>query len=174
MTSILDAGMAAMRAVRAVASVLTIVFFAYMALAVLAQVLGRYFFNFSIGWAAETATFAQIWMIFLGAGLAMRERLHVGVDILYAALPRLLQRILVLLIFAAGLWFLWVTVAGSFRLISIGFRQTSSVLQMPMWIPYLALPVGLSYFALEFALLYVEKAVAAEDRPKFDSKGDAQ
>jgi len=42
---------------------LVVAFFGYMGLAVLIQVVSRYVFNYSIDWAAETATIAQIWMI---------------------------------------------------------------------------------------------------------------
>lgn len=159
-----------LKSLRWFVAILIVLFFAYMTVAVLAQVFGRYLFNYSIGWAAETATFAQIWMIFLGAGLAMQQRLHVGVDILYAVLPRMLQRLVAAAILCAGLWFLWVAANGSLRLIQIGFMQTSPVLKMPMWAPYLALPVGLGYFALEFAIAYIGKIVASEDLPNFDDE----
>jgi hypothetical protein len=59
--------------------------------AVLVQVVGRYF-AFSIDWAAESATLAQVWMVLLAAGLAMRDELHVRVDALLNALPPRLVR----------------------------------------------------------------------------------
>ncbi|WP_020682188.1 TRAP transporter small permease [Marinobacterium rhizophilum] len=140
---------------RSVVAVLIVIFFSYMVLAVLAQVLGRYVFSYSIAGAVETATFSQIWMIFLAAGLAMRRKLHVGIDVLYMHLPRLLQRVIAIAILAVGLWFLWTAIMGSFQLIRIGMVQTSPALSIPMWLPYLSLPVGLSYFALEFFVSYL-------------------
>ena len=62
-----------LRGIRWLVAGLVILFFSYMTLAVLVQVGGRYLFDYAIDWTAETATFAQIWMIFLAAGLAMRE-----------------------------------------------------------------------------------------------------
>ena len=59
-------------ALRAVVAAAVIVFYAYMAVVVLIQVLGRYVFNYSIDWATETATFAQIWMVLLAALLTMQ------------------------------------------------------------------------------------------------------
>jgi C4-dicarboxylate transporter DctQ subunit len=47
-------------ALRKLVAGLVIVFFSYMAIAVLVQIAGRYVFNYSIDWTAETATFAQI------------------------------------------------------------------------------------------------------------------
>ncbi len=144
-------------ALRAVVTWAVILFYGYMAVAVLIQVLGRYVFNYSIGWAAETATFAQIWMVLLGAGIAMRRNLHVGVDVLAQRLPVPVLRLLTLLIGAICLWFLWRAVVGSFGLIRIGQIQTSPALGIPMWLPYLSLPIGLAYFALELVLALVRR-----------------
>jgi TRAP-type C4-dicarboxylate transport system permease small subunit len=136
---------------------LVIGFFAYMGVAVLVQVIGRYIFNYSIDWAAESATFAQVWMIMLAAGLAMQKNLHVSVDALANILPVAVLRILTIVVAVPCLWFLWQAIVGSLTLIDIGRIQTSPVLQIPMWIPYLSLPIGLSYFGMELILSLVEK-----------------
>ena len=142
---------------RSLVTWLVIGFFGYMAIAVLIQVIGRYVFNYSIDWAAETATFAQIWMILLAAGLAMRRNLHVSVDVLTNILPAPLLRFLILVVAVPCLWFLWQAIVGSLALIDIGQIQTSPVLQVPMWIPYLSLPIGLTYFGLELVLSLIAK-----------------
>lgn len=139
-------------ALRKLVTGLVILFFSYMAIAVLVQIAGRYVFNYSIDWTAETATFAQIWMILLAAGLAMRDKLHVSVDALTHVLSLPAQRFLTVVVALPCIWFLWQAVAGSFALIEIGRIQSSPVLQIPMWIPYLSLPVGLIYFGVEFLL----------------------
>lgn len=143
--------------IRLLVTWLVIGFFGYMAIAVLAQVIGRYVFNYSIAWAVESATFAQIWMILLAAGLAMRRHLHVSVDVLTNILPVEILRFLTLVVAVPCLWFLWLAIVGSMALIDIGRIQTSSVLQMPMWIPYLSLPLGLAYFGLELVLFLIAK-----------------
>lgn len=131
---------------------LVVAFFVYMGIAVLVQVFGRYIFNYSISGAAESATFAQVWMIFLASGLAMKDRLHVSVDVLQDLLPAPMLRFLTIVIAIPCIWFLWQAIVGSLALIDIGTIQSSPVLQLPMWIPYLSLPVGLSYLGLEFIL----------------------
>jgi TRAP-type C4-dicarboxylate transport system permease small subunit len=143
--------------IRLIVTWLVIGFFSYMAIAVLVQVVGRYVFNFSIDWAAESATFAQVWMILLAAGLAMRRNLHVSVDALVSFLPESVLRFLTLAVAIPCLWFLWHAIAGSMALIDIGRIQTSPVLQIPMWIPYLSLPLGLAYFGLELILTLIAK-----------------
>lgn len=139
---------------RRVVSALVIVFFAYMLLAVLVQVVGRYF-DVSIDWAAETATLAQVWMVLLAAGIAMRENLHVRVDVLVNRLPEAVVRVLTLCVTVVCLWFLSLTIMGSLALVEVGRIAVSPVLRLPMWIAYLCLPLGLLYFAMELILALV-------------------
>ena len=143
---------------RLTVAVIVVACFAYMTLAVLAQVFGRYVFNYSISWTEETARYAQIWVVLMGAGIAMRRGLHVAVDALAAMLPLRWARVLSLLIAAGALWFLGVVVYGSLPLIELGWLfETSPVLQLPMWIIYLSLPLGAVYFALELVARVVER-----------------
>ena len=142
---------------RRIVNFLVIAFFSYMSVVVLAQIAGRYVFNYSIDWTAETATFAQIWMVLLAAGLAMQQNLHVNVDALTDVVPEAVRRILIIVVALACSGFLLLAIAGSLTLIDIGRMQTSPVLQIPMWIPYLSLPTGLLYFGLELLLALAAK-----------------
>ncbi len=144
--------------VRLAVAVLVVACFAYMTLAVLAQVFGRYVFNYSISWTEETARYAQIWVVLMGAGIAMRRGLHVAVDALAAMLPLRWGRALSLVIAAGALWFLGVVIYGSLPLIELGWLfETSPVLQLPMWIIYLSLPLGAGYLAVELVARVVER-----------------
>jgi TRAP-type transport system small permease protein len=139
-------------AFRFVVTWFVILAFAYMTIAVWVQVGGRYLFGYSIAAASETATWAQIWMVLLGAGIAMRRNMHVAVDALAAMLPLWPARLIRLVITAACVWFLAVVFIGSLPLLRIGQIQTSPILGVPMWIVYLGLPIGSAYFALEVVL----------------------
>ena len=157
MSRTLKAATAVVAGLRRLVAGLVVVFFSYMIAAVLVQIAGRYLFDFAIDWTAETATFAQIWMVLLAGGLAMRDNLHVSVDALTSQLPVTALRGLIVVVTLPCLWFLSQAIAGSFALIDIGRIQSSPVLRLPMWIPYLSLPVGLGYFGLEFILAMVAR-----------------
>lgn len=158
------------RGIRIVVSFVVVVCFAYMTLAVLAQVFGRYVFNYSISWTEETARFAQIWVVFFGAGITMRFGWHVAVDVLAAMLPLGFARALSLAVAALCIGFLGVVVYGSLSLLELGWMlETSPVLQLPMWIIYLCIPAGACYFALEIVLSVVDRW----QRP-FGGRSDAQ
>ena len=139
-------------ALRKIVDIVAIILLCAMIGLILFQILGRYVFNYSISWSEETAIFSQVWLVMLGAGIAMRNRNHVGVDVLIARCPIWVQRIAKATSFLLGAWLMIVIITGSFSLIAIGMIVKSAALQIPLAIPYIALPVGMSYFLLEFAI----------------------
>jgi TRAP-type C4-dicarboxylate transport system permease small subunit len=143
--------------IRKVINYLVIIFFVYMVLAVFYQVLGRYIFNYKLGAAAETATMAQIWMILLASGIAMRKNMHVGVDILLRKLNVKAQKIIVTVSTIVITIFLIMVLKGSVQLIIVGAQSTSPAISIPMWIPYLSIPIGIVYIMLELLILTFNK-----------------
>ena len=146
-----------MNIVRKITNYLVIIFFVYMVLAVFYQVLGRYIFSYKLGAAAETATFAQIWMILLASGIAMRKNMHVGVDILLRKLNIKFQKIIITISSLITIVFLSMVLKGSVQLIIVGAQSTSPALSVPMWIPYLSIPLGITYIMLELIILTLSK-----------------
>ncbi len=143
--------------IRKIVRYLVIIFFIYMVLAVFYQVLGRYIFNYKLGAAAETATFAQIWMILLASGIAMKKNMHVGVDILLRKLNVKTQKIVVATSTIVIMTFLIMVLKGSVQLIMVGLQSTSPAISIPMWIPYLSVPIGIIYIMLELLILNFTK-----------------
>jgi TRAP-type C4-dicarboxylate transport system permease small subunit len=143
--------------IRKIVRFFVIIFFIYMVLAVFYQVLGRYIFSYKLGAAAETATFAQIWMILLASGIAMRKNMHVGVDILLRKLNIKFQKIVVAASTFVIMIFLTMVLKGSVQLIMVGAQSTSPAISVPMWIPYLSVPIGITYIILELMILTFNK-----------------
>lgn len=120
------------------------------------QVLGRYVLPFPIADAVEVSSFAQVWLVCLGAGLAVRHRALFTVDLFGGRLsPRLsaARRVAVALL---GLVFIAALFKGSLRLIAFGQFQTAPTLGIEMWIIYMALPIGLAYFLFELVVAVFE------------------
>ena len=143
--------------IRKVINYLIIMLFIYMVLAVFYQVLGRYVFSYKLGAAAETATMAQIWMIILASGIAMKKNMHVGVDILLRKLNVKAQKIVVTASTIIIMTFLIMVLKGSVQLIIVGAQSTSPAISIPMWIPYLSVPIGIVYIMLELIILTFNK-----------------
>jgi TRAP-type C4-dicarboxylate transport system permease small subunit len=60
---------------------------AFMVAVVSAQVLLRYAFNSSIGWADEISRLMFVWSIFLAIPLGIKLGVHIGIEMLTARLP---------------------------------------------------------------------------------------
>lgn len=65
-----------------------------MVAVVSAQVLLRYAFNSSIGWADEVSRLMFVWSIFLAVPLGVRLGAHIGVEVLTARLPAAAREVL--------------------------------------------------------------------------------
>ncbi|HBM58882.1 MAG TPA: TRAP transporter small permease [Citreicella sp.] len=160
-------------ALRRVVSGVVILLFSVMMTAVLVQVAGRYVFNYSIAQAAEIATFSQIWLVLLGAGVAVARGQHVAIDMLPAKLPLPMARVALVAIALVTVTFLAVLAWGSQPLLRMGEFQTSPALRIPMkWI-YLCLPMGAAYMALELLLSVLQRWDDPFPPPQVDDAEEA-
>jgi TRAP-type C4-dicarboxylate transport system permease small subunit len=119
-----------------------IIVFMMMFFVVLLNVICRYVFNNSLPWAMEFSRYSFIWIIFLGSALAMRNGSHIGLQFFENILPEKFMPYYQLFINLLNILFLLVFTAVGFFMAFQGISTYSAVIQMPMLIPYLALPVG--------------------------------
>jgi len=158
---------------RAAVSAVVVVLFAIMLVAVLVQVAGRYFLNFSISQAAEIATFCQIWLVLLGAGVTLARGQHVAIDILPSKLSLAGGRVALVLIALVSGAFLVVLAYGSLPLLKMGQFQTSPSLRIPMKYMYACLPVGALYMIIELVLSVVQRWDDPFPPPKPETEEEA-
>lgn len=142
---------------RAMTTGFAIICFSFMVIAVAVQVLGRYVLPIKLGNAVETAAFAQVWLACIGAGLALRHGAVFAVDALPATLPLWAARLVSMFVALSSLIFLAVLIYGGALLTKQGVSQTSPTLLLPMWIVFAAVPVGMSFMALEVILRVIER-----------------
>jgi len=120
-------------------------------------VIMRYFLEKPVFWADEIATYFVIWGTFLGLSVALREKRHIQVVLLYDRLPLKVRWVLSLFVSVLGTIFcIFFTYAGILleqNYLMLG--QTSLNSQTPLWIPYLIVPISVILFGLRFiAQLY--------------------
>jgi len=65
---------------------------------VLFTVFTRYLFNYVVHWSEEVPRYLLVWIGFLGAALAVRQKEHIGFDYIYKKLPDLPRRVLGLML----------------------------------------------------------------------------
>jgi TRAP-type transport system small permease protein len=104
---------------------------AVMVALIFGNVVLRYMFNTGIAWAEEVARLMFVWMIFLGAILALRHRAHIGVEMLQAKLPRAARRMCAVASHLLMIYALWLFAAGSWTQTVIGLNTYSTVLGFP-------------------------------------------
>lgn len=106
-------------------------------------------------WQTEFSIFATVAATFLGAPYILLTRGHVAVDVLPLMLGHEARRWLfvagyaVALVFSA--LFLWASIPWWYETWASN-QTTSSIWRARLWIPYLAVPVGLALLCLQLAV----------------------
>ena len=76
---------------------LLLVLYAYIVAVIFIEVVRRFVFNYSSIWGEETARYAFIYLVWIGAAAAVRDRAHIRIDVLLQLLrPRLRAAIMLL------------------------------------------------------------------------------
>ncbi|QDR79367.1 TRAP transporter small permease [Sporomusa termitida] len=106
------------------------------------QVIARYAFGNSLTWSEEAGRYLFVWMTFLGTPLAVRNRSHVALDVLIGKLPRQLRKPVIAFGYLAMMALAGVMIYAAVNMMTLGSRQVSAALQLPMKWVYLVLPVS--------------------------------
>ncbi len=104
-------------------------------------------------WQTEFVIFAVVASTFLGAPYILLTRGHVNVDVVPLMLKQPGRRVLYVLgstiALAFCLFFLWASVPWWYDAFE-NAQTTPSMWRARLWIPYLAIPVGLALLSLQF------------------------
>ena len=141
----------------------------------LANIVGRYAFSKPVFWAEEAMVFLQVWCVLIGAALVSYENAHLRMDAFEHPAPRPIKRgfnnFTGILMLAVSCTLAWVSVR-----VVIGMMngdQRSIALEIPMAVPYAALPIGFSIVAL-VAVLRLVNVLRGRDIAAALSQDDAQ
>ncbi len=113
-----------------------------MTLATFAQVFFRFVIVHSLPWSEEFSRYALVWASFLGASIALKRGLHIGVEAFVIRLSKEWRRFVYLATLAAITLFLIVVIVKGIEISLFNMRQSSPAMKIPMGFPYLAIPVG--------------------------------
>ncbi len=124
--------------------------------AITLQVFTRYALNRPIAWVEESATYAFIWMVFIGAGLGLKRGRHIMIATFGARLP---------LRWAAGLRALvWLLVIVTLAVLVtqgvkvMGIEGRSSTISLPIELPrswFYSLPLTVSAVSMMLTAVYL-------------------
>lgn len=133
-----------------------------MVILIFTQVFTRYILSNSLGWTEEASRYLFIWLIFMSIGIAFVDKKHISIDIVLDILPEKFKKVILQLSYIILMGLSIFLFIQGMELISTlqEFSQKSSSLQIPMWLVYLALPVGFLIAAIRLIhvsiLLYVK------------------
>ena len=161
-----------LRGVRALVSVLRILAGLLLVASVglnFANVIGRYFFNTSIFWAEEVMLYLMVACVFLGNGVVAWSGRQLRMDVIVAMMPAQVQKVLALVaeltfivVAVAIVVFAWPVIRDLWL-----FDQRSQSAELPMVIPQIMIPIGLSIMAF----LVVVRLLTGGDQVPSDPSG---
>ena len=121
---------------------LIVVLFVFMVFATLFQVISRYIFKSPLFWTEETGRYLLVWISFLGATTALKRNMHVAVNFVLNFFSEKIRSKLELLGKIFILFFLAFTIKGGLILSKINIHQLSPALRIPMFWPYVVIPLS--------------------------------
>jgi C4-dicarboxylate transporter, DctQ subunit len=137
-----------------------------LAIIVAISVAFRYFLNAPLSWSGEVAVFLLIWISFIGGSLGLKNKSQAAVTLLLDYCPKRVKMwiavfsqvfIIIFLVLILSYTYTWILSDG------VAFQKSTAIL-LPMWIPYSAVPIGLTFACIHVLaqLVQVIKTKGAE------------
>jgi len=124
----------------------------FMCVVIFVATFCRYTKIIGLPWAEELARYCMIWLIFLGIGTGAKKGEHFAVTVVTMMLPKMLRkaaavlRTLILVAFNGFVAFYCMKIIEN----QMMMEQVTPSLKWPMWIIYLAIPIGSVLMALRY------------------------
>ena len=124
--------------------------FIVMSLAAFAQVANRNLVGASISWFDELARYCMVYLTLLATEAGLRDGSQIAITALQDRCPPAIKRLLQIVIKLIVIAFALMILDTSIDLINMQIRsgQTSASLGVPMWIPYMALPISFAIISI--------------------------
>ena len=146
--------------------VVIVVSLALMVIMVFSNVVLRYAFNSGITFTEELSRFLFLWLIFIGAIVAMKEGAHLGVDSLLVRVPRVWKIIFTLASNALMLWICYLFFTGSWVQTKVGWGTLMPATSIPMAFHYavgLVMSVGVGIILISNTIKILTGQISDKD-----------
>ncbi|MDH5517103.1 MAG: TRAP transporter small permease [Gammaproteobacteria bacterium] len=128
------------------------VLFAVATLLLFTNVVLRYFFETGLIWVLELVQYLFAWVVLIGAAHGVKVGVHLGIDIMLERMSKQNRKITLLVAVACCIFFVgfvdYHSFVYTFKIYQWG--DFTEDLQIPQWIPYLSIPIGLSLMLYHF------------------------
>jgi C4-dicarboxylate transporter, DctQ subunit len=137
-----------------------IVGFTLLGLAILTAVetLLRYILSYTFSWFSEFAVYTMVFFTYLGASIGVKYGTHFSMEALTEYFPDRTSHALKAAAYGiAGLVCMFFVYYGTIHLIKVGsFGVKSPAMQLPMFIPYLPIPLFSLTMGTRFFILFLK------------------
>lgn len=122
------------------------------------EVVLRYVFGSSLGFTQELVVYLLIITGLVGASIGVREKVHLGVDIVVQQFPPKFQKALMASVVLLNVLFcIIITILGFQQLqILMEFGLVSPEMEIPMYIPITIVPISFTLMSIRFIQEFVK------------------
>lgn len=137
-----------------------------------ANVIARYVFNYSITWASELTVYMFLWSMFFAVAYCFKLDGHISIDLVVQNVNKRLSKYIILFTRVVTFTFLIVVAYYGYEYLQlvIELEETSIDLEIPMWIPYMVIPVSFTFAAYRVAEHFVKLLQIDPDDMEFVSE----
>ncbi|MBZ4687573.1 MAG: Tripartite ATP-independent periplasmic transporter DctQ component [Clostridiales bacterium] len=140
-----------------------------MIVVVFMQVIARYFLHNSLTWSEELARYLLIWITFFGSALALKQGVHINVDLLLQVLPTNMKKVVLVINDISISAFLTVLLFKGIDLVRSTIHQPSPAIGIPIGLVYIVMPLSAIAMLLFLFNEFFKKVIKKES--ELDSHG---
>ena len=130
-----------------------VIFLVLISSVMLLQVFMRKVMNSSLSWPEEFCRYCYVWTVFFSLGFTVRQGNMLRVGVVMDLLPRVLRKLVVILVNILCLVIFSVFFVNSIEVVKVlkGIGQTSTAMRLPMYMVYFCTFLGFGFAVLRTA-----------------------
>lgn len=128
------------------------------------QIIFRFLLNSSLVWSEELMRYLFVWLSFITASIAVRERKHISVDFVTTFMPARVNLIFYYISRVAMLAYIYFMVPAGFSLCMKTASVKSTILPITWSWVYAALPVGMVLMLISMSSVFLMDVRSLKER----------
>ncbi|WP_134702725.1 TRAP transporter small permease [Ammoniphilus sp. YIM 78166] len=137
-----------------------------MSILIIIQVASRFIFNLPLHWSEELSRFLMIYVVFLGASLAMRHNRLISIELLPEMLGEHKRKFVTALVMLISIVFFVIMFKQGIDMLDRVKAQSSAGMQLSMAIPYASIPIGAFLLALNSLAAIIDVFTSGKEEAK--------
>ena len=139
-----------------------------------ANVVARFVFDASLTWAAELTVFFFLWSAFFGAAYCFKKDAHIAVTIVLDIVPTSVAKVFLVISHLITMCFLIAVSYYGYEYLElvIELEERSIDLDIPMWIPYLVIPISFAFAAFRVGEKLYQIIITPHDKVVQESEAE--